>query len=61
MHKRRDQPNLQKEKSLALKVEKVMKRLNIPEENDSEDDEGDKELALITKSIKKFWKKPASK
>ena len=32
-----------------------MKRLNISEENDfDDDDEGDRELALITKSIKKF-------
>ena len=44
-----------------MKVEKVIKRLTNPEENYSEDDEGDGELALIKKSIKKFWKKPASK
>ena len=45
-----------------MKVEKVMKRLNNIEGNASEgDNEDDRELALITKSIKKFWKKPASK
>ena len=56
MQKRRDQPDLQKEKSFALMVEKVMKRMNIHEEDDSEDDECDRELALITESIKKFLK-----
>ena len=50
----RDLPDIQKEKSLVLKVEKVMKRLNNSEENDSYDDEGDRELSLIIKGIKKF-------
>ena len=38
-----------------------MRKMNNPKEADSDEDEGDMELALITKTIKKFRKKHAPK
>ena len=55
LEKRKTQPKASKDKNLALMVEKALEKLTLGTEN-SEEEEGD-DFALITKTIKKFWKK----
>ena len=46
-----------KNKSLALKVERALKNMSQDfQGGDDEDSEG-QELALITKAVKKFWRR----
>ena len=55
MQKRRDEPDLKNEKSLALKVEKFLKKITNPSNDDSDhEDESDRELTIITRTVKKF-------
>ena len=52
LQKRKVKPEVLNEKTLALKVEKALKKMD--KDYDSNEDEGDKELALVTKTLKKF-------
>ena len=52
LQKRKVKPEVFNEKNLALKVEKALKKMG--KDYDSDEDEGDKELALVTKNLKKF-------
>ena len=55
LQKRKEQPDFEKKKSPALKVEKVMKQMNNPSAEESDDEDmDDKELTLITRTRKKF-------
>ena len=46
-----------KNKSLALKVERALKNMSQDFQGGDGDDSEDQELALITKDVKKFWRK----
>ena len=46
-----------REKSLALKVEKALKSMSQDFYDEDDEECEDSELALITKVMKKFWKK----
>ena len=50
----------EKEKSLALKVEKALKSMSRDFRDEDDEECEDSELALITKVMKKFWKKGQS-
>ena len=54
--KRKTQPKTTKDKNLALIVEKALEKLTLGTENSADEEESD-DFALITKTIKKFWKK----
>ena len=56
-HKRREQKDLhntEKERTLALQVEKRTKKVRVPTEDSDEEDADDRDLAMIIKSMKKF-------
>ena len=52
--KHADLLHTQKERTLALQVEKRTKKVRVPTEDSNEEDVDDKDLAMIIKSMKKF-------
>ena len=56
LHKRKTHAKPSKDKNLALMVEKALEKITLGIEN-SEDEEESDDYALITKTIKQFWKK----
>ncbi len=56
LEKRKAPVKSSKDKNLALMVEKALEKITLGIEN-SEDEEESDDYALITKTIKKFWKK----
>ena len=46
-----------KSKSLALKVERALKQISQDFQGGDDKDSEDQEIALITKTVKRFWKK----
>ena len=60
MQKRKEQKDLintDKERTLVLQVEKMMKKMSVPAEDSDDEEAEDKDLAMIIKTMKKFWKK----
>ena len=56
LEKRKNPVKPSKDKNLALMVEKALEKITLGIKN-SEDEEESDDYALITKTIKKFWKK----
>ena len=52
-----DLHNTQKKRTLTLQVEKRMKKVRVPAEDSYDEEVEDKDLAMIIKTMKKFWKK----
>ena len=56
LQKRKEEPMEVKNKSHALKVEGALKNMSQDFQRGDDEDSEDKELALITKAVKKFWR-----
>ena len=53
--------NTQKERTLALQVDKRTKKVRVLTEDSDEEDADDMDLSIIIKSMKKFWKNQVPK
>ena len=57
MQKRKEQKDLlntDKERTLALQIKKMMKKMSVPSEDSDDEEAKDKDLAMIIKTMKKL-------